>query len=105
MVQADVLQHAYRDKCVVLSLHITVIVVNELDTLGYPFTRRALPRVRQLLARYVERFHMDPILARHVERERSPAASCFDHGLTRLQAELAADDVELRGLSGLERHL
>src|SRR5262249_9141730 len=105
MVQADVLQHADGDKHVVLAPHVAIVVVNELDAIGYPFASGAVLRVGQLLARYIECLHVDAERVRHMQRERSPPTSRFDNGLPRLQAELPADEIELRMLRVLERHL
>ena len=84
-------------------LDVAIVVVDELDVRGEPFARRPLARVGDLLARDVERLHTDAVAARHMERQRPPAASRLDHGLARLQPELPADQVELGALRLLER--
>ena len=83
---------------------VAVVVLDELDAAGQALPARPLARVGDLLARDVERPHVDAVLARHEQRQRAPAAPRLDHALARLQPELAADVVHLRELRVLERH-
>ena len=48
LVEADVLEHADRDERVVLAFHASIVVVDELHSIGQAFAIGAGTRVRQL---------------------------------------------------------
>ncbi len=96
---ADVFNHADRDKRIELAGDVPVIIVDELDTITQPFTASTRARVRQLLLRDIEGLDLDPIVPRHVHRQRSPAAAGFDDGIARAKMQLPANQIELGALS------
>ena len=99
------LQHAHRHEGVVLAADVAVVVLDELDLSGEPLARRLLARVGDLLVRDVERAHPHPVVARHVQRQRAPAAARLHHPLAGPEAHLAAHVVHLRLLGLLQRRL
>jgi hypothetical protein len=58
--------------------------------------------MRQLCRGNVEGLHPDTVVARHVESQRAPSASCLDDGLAGFEGELLADQIELLMLGRLE---
>ena len=102
VVGPDVLEHADRDECVVLSADVPVVVLDELDPGGKPRTLGPLLRVGDLLVRDVEGAHPDSVVARHVQRQRTPAAARLHHLLAGLETHLAAHVVHLRLLGLLQ---
>jgi hypothetical protein len=80
----------------------TVVVFDELDV-GDALACSAFPGKENLLVRDVERADRDAVVARHVQRQRAPSASRFDHGLARRETQFPADEIELGDLRFLER--
>ena len=58
---------------------------------------------RDLLVREIVRLHGNPVMPRHVKRERAPSASCLHHALAGLKPELPAHVIEFRNLRLFER--
>ncbi len=105
VLEADVLQHADRHERVERARDVPVVVLDELDAIGEPLARRALPRVGDLVRREIERLHPHAVMPRHVQRERAPSAAGLDDALARPEADLAADQIHLRDLGRLERRV
>ena len=84
---------------------VPVVVVDELDAALESLARRAFARERKLFPRYVERLHAHAVVLGHEERQRAPAAPGFDDRVARPQTQLTADQIELRPLRLVERHL
>ena len=53
-----------------------------------PSSLRLLAREGNLFGGNIERLHANAVLARHVQRQRSPAATRFDHRFSRVQLQL-----------------
>ena len=103
VLHADVLEHADRDELVVVARDVAIVVLDELDLVRQALLLGALLRVRDLLARDVERAHLHAVVTRHVQRQRTPAATRLDDALAAVQANLAADVIHLGDLRLVER--
>ena len=101
---ADVLVHAdARDLVERLLVELAVVEHAHLDAVGQPGLRDAPARELRLRLRqrHAERSHA--VVRRRVQDERAPAAADVEQPLARAQAQLAADQLELALLRGLER--
>src|SRR6185369_16353119 len=92
---ANVLEHADGHETIVRAGDVAVVILDELDPIGQAFASRLLAAVGDLFMGDVEGADAHPVLARHVERQRSPAATRLDDALTRTQCDLAADVIHL----------
>ena len=102
IVGSDVLQHADRHKGVAVAGDVAIVVLDEFDAVREALAVRLLARPGQLLTGNIEGAHPHAMLLRHVARQSAPAAAGFDHLLSGLQSQLAADVLELGELGLLE---
>src|SRR6202050_5319144 len=103
VLYAYVLEHAHGDEGVVAAVDVAIVVQHVLDTPGEPLALRPLARPGDLLLRDVEGAYPHAVFARHVQRQRAPAAAGFDDGLAGFQLQLAAHVVHLGDLGLIER--
>ena len=101
---ADVLVHPdARDLVERLLVELAIVEHAHLDAVAEPGGGDALARELRLRLRerHAERAHA--VVSRRVQDERSPAAADVEHPLAGLEAELAADQLELALLRAFER--
>ena len=94
---ADVLDHA--DACnrvVGLAADLAVVGDADLDAFGEPRFLDMLASAHRLRLRERDADDVHPVRACGVDGERAPAATNVEHGLAGLEAELGADELELR---------
>ena len=103
VARPDVLEHADGDEGVEASSRVAVVVLPKLYAAPHAPAQRRQAREADLLRGQVVRLHLDAVVLRHVERQRTPAAARLEHALARPQPQLAADVIELRALRLLER--
>ena len=102
--RADVLDHPdARDLVVGAVVGVPVVGEPDLDVVLEP--RLAHARAREFGLRRRDRHAdgADAVVGGGVDDERAPAAADVEQALAGLQVQLAADDVELAGLRGVER--
>ncbi len=102
ILPTDVLQHADGDEGVIVAIDVAVVVLDVLDPIAQSFARRALRREAHLLMGDVVGTHPGAVVDRHVPSQRPPAAASLHHPVTGLEAEFAADVIELRLLGLLD---
>src|SRR5918995_7495141 len=91
VLRADVLEHADRNELVVVARDVAIVVQDELDLVRETLLFGALLRISDLLARNIERAHLHAVVTRHVQRQRTPAATRLHDALAAIQANLATD--------------
>src|SRR5208337_152841 len=93
-----VLDHSKGDECVEAATNIAIVILNKLDLGREALFRRFCPRKHNLFVRNVECLDPHTIMFGHIQRQCAPATTSLDHGLTRLQPKLLADQIELCSL-------
>ena len=98
------LAHLQRDDRVVRAVaDVAVVLQPDVDPVGEPLVGRALRGERLLLARERDAGDVHAVVLGGVQRQRAPAAADVEQPLAGLQAELAADQIELVALRVGER--
>jgi hypothetical protein len=105
IVWSDVLKHSNRNIRIISSSDAAVIVLHILYLVLQPFNPGLLASINDLLMRYIVRLDADALPPGHVARQRSPAATCLNHTLSRLQAQLATDKIHFCNLGISERNI
>jgi hypothetical protein len=99
-----VLDHAdARDRVERLAGQLAVVGEADLDALVEPGLRHASACELGLRGRQRRAHHLHAVARGGVDREAAPAAAHVEHAHAAAQAELLADELELRLLGGLER--
>ena len=99
--QTDVLEHADRADRVEAAVDVAVVLHAVLDALDAG-VRRGLLRVLGLVRRQRDADRLHAVVARRVHDHAAPSAADVEQAHAGAQAELAADQVVLRGLRLLE---
>lgn len=102
VLRSHVLQHSHGHENIELAGHVSIIVFDELDPVIQVLFVNASLRTTNLLMGNIERFHMDTVIARHMEGQRSPTAAGLDNRFSWLEPQLPASIVQLCGLSFFE---
>src|SRR4051794_37440816 len=87
--KSHVLEHPDGDEGIALAARLTVVILDEFDAIGKIRAGRHLPRIDDLLVRKIEGANANAVARRHMQRQRTPAATGFDDALARLQAQLS----------------
>jgi hypothetical protein len=87
----------------ILSNEPSVVLHHDLDAVTEPQLRDPRPREPGLRLRQRHAQPGDPVVPGGVDQQRAPAAADVEQALALLERELAADQVELALLRGLER--
>jgi hypothetical protein len=101
--EADMLEHANGGDLVVLARYGAVVLQLDEDPVVQPEPPDLLAREIELSLRERDAVSLDPVMERRVADEAAPAAADVEKALAGLQAQLAADHVELGGLRVLQR--
>ena len=95
---ADVLAHLHRGNRVVAMVERIPVVLDPDLGAGEAQAAGPLPDVAALLAGQRHACHLDLVVAGRVDGQRAPAAAHVEQPLAGLQAELAADQLQLGAL-------
>jgi len=96
---ADVLAHLHRgDRVVAVVQRVPVVLDPDLGAVPEAQAAGPLPDVAALLAGQRHAGHPDSVVLGGVDGQRTPAAAHIEQPLARLEAELAADQLELGAL-------